>query len=137
MTKPDFYNEETRKNLFSTLSELISLNIVPIVNTNDAVSPPMYIHDDTVVPGTGKKVCYSLRVYHYKSNFWLPGTDLVPNSKLYSFKNFNFKEYFILIFYIFFSVICKLFILVYSFSTKFVSALLKQEELLEKFLNYL
>lgn len=56
MTKPDFYNEETKKNLFCTLSELISLNIVPIVNTNDAVSPPMYIHDDTVVPGTGKKV---------------------------------------------------------------------------------
>ncbi|XP_032516398.1 delta-1-pyrroline-5-carboxylate synthase isoform X1 [Danaus plexippus] len=55
VTKPDFYNEETRKNLFTTLSELISLNIVPIVNTNDAVSPPMYIHDDTVVPGTGKK----------------------------------------------------------------------------------
>ncbi|CAG4929524.1 unnamed protein product [Colias eurytheme] len=55
VTKPDFYNEETRKNLFCTLSELISLNIVPIVNTNDAVSPPMYIHDDTVVPGTGKK----------------------------------------------------------------------------------
>ncbi|CAB3246843.1 unnamed protein product [Arctia plantaginis] len=55
VTKPDFYNEETKKNLFCTLSELISLNIVPIVNTNDAVSPPMYIHDDTVVPGTGKK----------------------------------------------------------------------------------
>ncbi|RVE53123.1 hypothetical protein evm_002220 [Chilo suppressalis] len=55
VTKPDFYNEETRKNLFCTLSELISLNIVPIVNTNDAVSPPMYIHDDSVVPGTGKK----------------------------------------------------------------------------------
>lgn len=56
VTKPDFYNEETRKNLFGTLSELISLNIVPIINTNDAVSPPMYIHDDSVVPGTGKKV---------------------------------------------------------------------------------
>lgn len=55
VTKPDFYNEETRKNLFCTLSELISLNIVPIINTNDAVSPPMYIHDDSVVPGTGKK----------------------------------------------------------------------------------
>nr|NVI72216.1 putative delta-1-pyrroline-5-carboxylate synthase [Cucujiformia] len=40
---PDFYNEETRKNLFSTLSELISLNIVPIINTNDAVSPPPQI----------------------------------------------------------------------------------------------
>lgn len=30
VTEPDFYNEETRKNLFSTLTELISLNIVPI-----------------------------------------------------------------------------------------------------------
>ncbi|XP_049872426.1 delta-1-pyrroline-5-carboxylate synthase isoform X1 [Pectinophora gossypiella] len=55
VTKPDFYNEETRKNLFCTLSELISLNIVPIINTNDAVSPPMYIQDDSIVPGTGKK----------------------------------------------------------------------------------
>ncbi|KAI5646056.1 amino acid kinase family domain-containing protein [Phthorimaea operculella] len=55
VTKPDFYNEETRKNLFCTLSELISLNIVPIINTNDAVSPPMFIRDDTMVPGTGKK----------------------------------------------------------------------------------
>lgn len=27
VTKPDFYNENTRKNLFCTLSELISLNI--------------------------------------------------------------------------------------------------------------
>lgn len=62
MTKPDFYNEETRKNLFCTLSELISLNIVPIINTNDAVSPPMYIHDDTVVPGTGKKVSRKIAV---------------------------------------------------------------------------
>lgn len=56
VTKPDFYNDETRKHLFATLSELISLNIVPIINTNDAVSPPMFVHDDTVVPGTGKKV---------------------------------------------------------------------------------
>lgn len=48
VTKPDFYNEQTRKNLFCTLSELISLNIVPIVNTNDAVSPPMFIVDDEV-----------------------------------------------------------------------------------------
>ncbi|KAL6427312.1 hypothetical protein ACFW04_008704 [Cataglyphis niger] len=46
VTKPDFYNEETRKNLFSTLSELISLNIVPIINTNDAVSQPPDIDDE-------------------------------------------------------------------------------------------
>lgn len=55
MTKPDFYNENTRKNLFCTLSELISLNIVPIINTNDAVSPPMFVeHDEVANPG--KKV---------------------------------------------------------------------------------
>ncbi|XP_011297947.1 delta-1-pyrroline-5-carboxylate synthase [Fopius arisanus] len=46
VTKPDFYNEETRKNLFSTLSELISLNIVPIINTNDAVSPPLLADEE-------------------------------------------------------------------------------------------
>lgn len=46
VTKPDFYNEETRRNLFSTLSELISLNIVPIINTNDAVTPPPEIDED-------------------------------------------------------------------------------------------
>lgn len=59
MTKPDFYNEETRKNLFCTLSELISLNIVPIINTNDAVSPPMYIVDEDL-PAGSRKVCYML-----------------------------------------------------------------------------
>lgn len=51
VTKPDFYNEETRNNLFCTLSELISLNIVPIINTNDAVSPPMFIRDDEPAGG--------------------------------------------------------------------------------------
>lgn len=54
VTKPDFYNEETRKNLFSTLSELISLNIVPIINTNDAVSPPPDV-DEEVSGGTGRR----------------------------------------------------------------------------------
>ncbi|KAF7383353.1 hypothetical protein HZH66_012703 [Vespula vulgaris] len=54
VTKPDFYNEETRKNLFSTLSELISLNIVPIINTNDAVSPPPHV-DEEVAGGGGRR----------------------------------------------------------------------------------
>lgn len=53
VTKPDFYNEETRRNLFSTLSELISLNIVPIINTNDAVTPPPQI-DEEIVKGPVK-----------------------------------------------------------------------------------
>ncbi|XP_015122580.1 delta-1-pyrroline-5-carboxylate synthase [Diachasma alloeum] len=53
VTKPDFYNEETRKNLFSTLSELISLNIVPIINTNDAVSPPLLADEE--IKGGGER----------------------------------------------------------------------------------
>ena len=41
VTKPDFYNKETCKELFETISELLQLNIIPIINTNDAVSPPI------------------------------------------------------------------------------------------------
>ncbi|XP_044736470.1 delta-1-pyrroline-5-carboxylate synthase [Chrysoperla carnea] len=59
VTKPDFYNEMTRRNLFSTLTELISLNIVPIINTNDAVSPPPQI--DEPVAGTPTKRGLSLK----------------------------------------------------------------------------
>jgi delta-1-pyrroline-5-carboxylate synthetase len=65
LTKPDFYNEETRKNLFATLSELISLNIVPIINTNDAVSPPMFIVDEEVKVKGSKRVSDSpIKVQH-------------------------------------------------------------------------
>ncbi|XP_019865690.1 delta-1-pyrroline-5-carboxylate synthase [Aethina tumida] len=59
VTKPDFYNEETRRNLISTLSELISLNIVPIINTNDAVSPPFQV--DEPIGGKGGKKGISLK----------------------------------------------------------------------------
>lgn len=38
----------------STLSELITLNIVPIINTNDAVSPPPQI-DEPIGGRPGKK----------------------------------------------------------------------------------
>lgn len=44
--------------MFCTLSELISLNIVPIINTNDAVSPPMYIVDEEVSASGTKKVSF-------------------------------------------------------------------------------
>jgi delta-1-pyrroline-5-carboxylate synthetase len=40
VTKADFYNEFTRQNLTSTLNELLELNIVPILNTNDAIAAP-------------------------------------------------------------------------------------------------
>ena len=39
VTKSDFYNVDSRKNLQSTLDELLNLNIIPILNTNDAVAP--------------------------------------------------------------------------------------------------
>lgn len=38
VNKLDFYNEYTRENLQSTLNSLIDLNIVPILNTNDAIA---------------------------------------------------------------------------------------------------
>nr|XP_053632342.1 delta-1-pyrroline-5-carboxylate synthase-like [Cherax quadricarinatus] len=46
ITKPDFYNNETRQNLNSTINELIALNILPIINTNDAVTPPPQVLDE-------------------------------------------------------------------------------------------
>jgi len=45
VTKADFTDEYTRKHLFQTMSELLALNIVPIVNTNDAVAAPAQVYD--------------------------------------------------------------------------------------------
>jgi len=47
VTKPDFYYEQTRQQLFATINELMQLNIIPIINTNDAVSPPPQQVDDS------------------------------------------------------------------------------------------
>eukprot|EP00096_Caligus_rogercresseyi_P001603 TRINITY_DN1268_c0_g1_i11.p1 TRINITY_DN1268_c0_g1~~TRINITY_DN1268_c0_g1_i11.p1 ORF type:complete len:759 (-),score=245.31 TRINITY_DN1268_c0_g1_i11:599-2875(-) len=49
VTKADFYDVNTRAQLFNTIRELICLNIIPIINTNDAVSPPMAmaVEEDT------------------------------------------------------------------------------------------
>ncbi|XP_049592272.1 delta-1-pyrroline-5-carboxylate synthase [Syngnathus scovelli] len=40
VTNLDFHDEQKRRNLNSTLLELLRMNIVPIINTNDAVVPP-------------------------------------------------------------------------------------------------
>ncbi|KAF6734765.1 Delta-1-pyrroline-5-carboxylate synthase [Oryzias melastigma] len=40
VTNLDFHDDEKRQNLHSTLQELVRMNIVPIINTNDAVVPP-------------------------------------------------------------------------------------------------
>ncbi|XP_043239099.1 delta-1-pyrroline-5-carboxylate synthase-like [Amphibalanus amphitrite] len=55
ITTADFYSDEIKQNLFETMQELISLNIVPIINTNDAVSPPPQIDED-LAGGLGKPV---------------------------------------------------------------------------------
>ncbi|KAG8008671.1 Delta-1-pyrroline-5-carboxylate synthase, partial [Nibea albiflora] len=40
VTNLDFHDDDKRQNLNSTLQELLRMNIVPIINTNDAVVPP-------------------------------------------------------------------------------------------------
>ncbi|KAM9424031.1 delta-1-pyrroline-5-carboxylate synthase [Pholidichthys leucotaenia] len=40
VTNLDFHDDQKRQNLNSTLQELLLMNIVPIINTNDAVVPP-------------------------------------------------------------------------------------------------
>lgn len=46
ITKPDLYHESSRMNLMETLKELLTLNVVPILNSNDAVSPPPLADQD-------------------------------------------------------------------------------------------
>jgi delta-1-pyrroline-5-carboxylate synthetase len=40
VTKSDFEHPYTSENLHQTLEELFDLNIIPILNTNDAIAPP-------------------------------------------------------------------------------------------------
>ncbi|XP_030235830.1 delta-1-pyrroline-5-carboxylate synthase isoform X1 [Gadus morhua] len=46
VTNLDFHDEQKRRNLSSTLHELLRMNIVPIINTNDAVIPPPVPNSD-------------------------------------------------------------------------------------------
>ena len=46
VTKPDILNDTSRKNFRSTLNDLLNLNIIPIINTNDAVASPPVAESD-------------------------------------------------------------------------------------------
>ncbi|XP_061545850.1 delta-1-pyrroline-5-carboxylate synthase isoform X1 [Phycodurus eques] len=46
VTNLDFHDEQKRRNLNSTLLELLRMNIVPIINTNDAVVAPPVPNSD-------------------------------------------------------------------------------------------
>ena len=58
VTKPDFQSKETKKQLFRTIDELLQLNIIPIINTNDAVSPPPQKDEDP----EGKLITISISI---------------------------------------------------------------------------
>lgn len=49
----NFFSDNFSKTLMNFV--INSLNIVPIINTNDAVSPPMFIEHDETTPGSGSK----------------------------------------------------------------------------------
>jgi delta-1-pyrroline-5-carboxylate synthetase len=53
VTKTDFYNMDSRKNLQATLNELLSLNIIPVLNTNDAVAPCTDTDDEVTAAQDG------------------------------------------------------------------------------------
>lgn len=54
VTNLDFHDEQKRRNLNGTLHELLRMNIVPIVNTNDAVVPPAEPNSDLQGVNVGK-----------------------------------------------------------------------------------
>lgn len=46
ITKPDMRDKYTRENLKSTVEELVSMNVIPIINENDVVASPPGMDQD-------------------------------------------------------------------------------------------
>ncbi|CAH1782857.1 unnamed protein product [Owenia fusiformis] len=57
VTKRDFFNDQSRGYLRSTITELLRLNIVPILNANDAVAPPPDMDQDLAGTYTHDSAC--------------------------------------------------------------------------------
>ena len=72
VTKPDFYSDSSRTNLRATLNELLKLNIIPIINTNDAVAPPPEADVDLQGVGCSSPVGLGRdrRLVSYDNNYW-------------------------------------------------------------------
>ena len=76
MTTLDLTNPDARESLIATISELISLNIVPIINTNDAVAPP-----PLVAESFGSQVS-SQNINNNKQECFFPGVVLSQSEVL-------------------------------------------------------
>lgn len=70
VTNLDFHDDQKRQNLNSTLQELLRMNIVPIINTNDAVVPPPEPNSDLQGVNVGKDNLGAMLLVAVSAGVW-------------------------------------------------------------------